>query len=135
MGNGDWKMVVGERAKAQQFEDLEAWQAAITLAVSVYKVTQTYPKSEIYAMTSQMRRAAYSVSANIAEGFGRFNPKEKIQFYRIASGSLTELKSFCYLYEQLEYLSAEQLSSILPVIESTHKLTIALIRSIKESSL
>ncbi len=128
-------MVVGERTKIQRFEDLEAWNTAIDLAASIYTLTANYPKSEIYAMTSQMRRAAYSVSANIAEGFGRFNPKEKIQFYRIASGSLTELKSFCYLSTRLKYISEEDLPPILEHIDTVHKLTNALIRSIKERSL
>ncbi|MGE5312797.1 MAG: four helix bundle protein [Acidobacteriota bacterium] len=125
-------MVDGVRTSAQRFEDLEAWNTAIDLAANIYTLTAHYPKSEIYAMTSQMRRAAYSVSANIAEGFGRFGLKEKIQFYRIASGSLTELKSFCYLSSKLGYISSEDLPSILEDIETTHKLTNALIRSIKE---
>ena len=125
-------MVVGEITKIQRFEDLEAWNTAIDLAASIYTLTANYPKSEIYAMTSQMRRAAYSVSANIAD---RFNPKEKIQFYRIASGSLTELKSFCYLSTRLKYISEEDLPPILEHIDTVHKLTNALIRSIKERSL
>lgn len=120
--------------KTQQFEDLEAWQNALDLAVATYRLTDTFPKSEIYSLTSQMRRASSSISANIAEGYGRHGVKEKLQFYRIASGSLTELKSFCYLSEKIGYISKIELEAILLSIISTHKLINGLIRSIKDRS-
>lgn len=72
----------------KNFEDLEVWQKAIDLAVEIYSITKTYPKEELYALSNQMRRAASSISANIAEGYGRYNIKEKTQFYKIANGSL-----------------------------------------------
>lgn len=102
------------------------------LAVMIYAVTGKYPQSEIYAMTNQMRRAAYSIPANIAEGFGRFGTKEKLQFYKIAAGSLTELKSFCYLSERLHYIDSDTLAQLLESCASVHKQINALIRSIKE---
>ena len=118
--------------KTQQFEDLEAWQSALNLAVKIYQMTEDYPKSEIYSLTNQMRRASSSISANIAEGYGRYGVKEKVQFYRIAAGSLTELKSFSYLSERIGYINSADLSIILDEITKTHKLINALIRSIKE---
>ena len=115
-----------------RFEDLEAWQRALELSVSIYTVTKSFPKSEIYSLTNQMQRASSSISANIAEGFSRYGAKEKLQFYRIAAGSLTELKSFCYLSQKIGYLNQEELVRLIDSIEINHKLINALIRSIKE---
>jgi four helix bundle protein len=117
-----------------RFEDLEAWQEALDLSVSIYRTTKKFPSSEIYSLTNQMQRASSSVSANIAEGFSRYGTKEKLQFYRIAAGSLTELKSFCYLSQKIGYLDQEELSQLIDAVETTHKLINALIRSIKERS-
>lgn len=119
--------------KTQRFEDLETWQHAIDLAAQVYKLAEDYPKSEIYGITNQMRRAASSISANIAEGYGRHGTKEKIQFYRIAAGSRTGLKSFFYLSKKIGYIRKEQLTNLSSSLESSHKLINALIRSIKVS--
>lgn len=118
--------------RVEKFEDLEAWKIAIDVAVKIYALTSTFPKLELYSLTNQMRRAAASVSANIAEGFGRYNTKEKMQFYKIANGSLLELKSFCYLSERLAYIDETQLETLLSIITSSQKLTSALIRSQKE---
>lgn len=126
MGAGSSELRVG------RFEDLEAWQKAIELAVITYKITDTFPKSEIYALTNQMRRASSSISANIAEGFSRHGIKDKLHFYSIAAGSLTELKSFVYLAEKLGYLSTDDQQQTLTEIEPTHKLLNGLIRSTKE---
>lgn len=115
----------------QNFEDLEAWQQAINLAVMVYKTTKTFPKDELFSLTNQMRRASSSISANIAEGCGRYNYKEKLQFYRIANGSLLEVKSFCYLSEKLGYITENELSELLDTIVSCQKLISGLIRGVK----
>jgi four helix bundle protein len=122
-----------DREAVRNFEDLEAWKKAIELAVEVYKITKRYPKEEMFALTNQMRRASTSVSANLAEGCGRYNFKEKLQFYRIANGSLLEVKSFCYLSEKLEYMSTEQLKEILDLILSCQKLISALIRGVRNN--
>ncbi len=117
---------------AKNFEDLDAWQKAIDLAVYVYKATKTFPKSEQYSLTNQMRRAVASVSANLAEGFGRHSPKEKLQFYKIANGSLLEVKSFYYLANRLDYIDKSGLDDFLTLCVTTQKLINALIRSIRE---
>lgn len=123
---------MGNRENTNGFEELEAWQEAIELAVTIYKLTSTFPKSELYALTSQMRRAVSSVSANLAEGYGRHNHKEKLQFYKIANGSLLETKSFCYLAKRLDYISTNELDKVLVQFTTTQKLTNALIKSIRE---
>jgi four helix bundle protein len=120
-----------DKETVRNFEDLEAWQKAIELAVTIYTLTRTYPKEEMFSLTNQMRRASSSISANLAEGCGRYNYKEKLQFYRIANGSLLEVKSFCYLSEKLGYMSTEHLTEILNLILSCQKLISALIRGVR----
>ena len=77
----------------KSFKDLIVWQKARNLAVAVYKLTEQFPKSELYGLTSQMRRAVISISSNIAESYHRFHWKEKKQFLAIAFGSGSELES------------------------------------------
>ena len=79
--------------KTQSFKDLIVWQKARDVAVLVYKCTENFPKSELYGLTSQMRRAAISISSNIAESYHRFHGKEKQRFLAIAFGSGSELES------------------------------------------
>lgn len=125
---------MGNREKTEGFEQLEVWQKSIDIAVDIYKMTDKFPKSEIYSLTNQMRRASSSVSANIAEGYGRHNYKEKLQFYKIANGSLLETKSFCYLANRLDYISSDQLNEVTPHIVTIQKMIIALIQSIKRNN-
>lgn len=113
------------------FENLDAWKQAIEVGVKIYSVTKKFPKEELFAMTNQMRRAGYSVSANLAEGFGRHGKKEKLQFYKIANGSLLELKSFCYLANRIGYIDAKELQEIIGLITPNQKLINALIKSVR----
>jgi four helix bundle protein len=78
-------------SKIQSFTDLNVWREGHKLVVSVYKTTKNIPKTETYLLVDQMRRAASSITANVAEGFGRRSYKEKLQFYFLAQGSLTEI--------------------------------------------
>ena len=73
------------------FEELEVWKVSRTLRISIWKLTKTFPKDEMYRLTNQLIRASRSVPANIAEGFGRFHFQENIQFCRQARGSLFEI--------------------------------------------
>lgn len=85
----------------KSFEDLEIWQLSIKLAKDVYKLTESFPQTEKYGMSDQIKRAVVSVSTNIAEGFGRFHYKDKKNFLYNARGSLMEVKSLLYLATQL----------------------------------
>ncbi|MCU0667466.1 MAG: four helix bundle protein [Patescibacteria group bacterium] len=114
------------------FEDLEAWQKSIDLAVKIYSMSKSFPKDELFGITSQIKRAVSSISANLAEGYGRHGYKEKIQFYKIANGSLLEVKSFCYLSNKLGYISKEELDDLLSKIVTNQKLINALIRSVRD---
>jgi four helix bundle protein len=85
---------------AQDYRELLVWQKAIDLTLLVYKLTQAFPKNEIYGLTSQMQRASISVASNIAEGRGRLGPSEFRQFLGLAQGSLFELKDPTCRYKE-----------------------------------
>jgi four helix bundle protein len=99
----------------KSFRDLVVWQKARNLAVAIYKLTNQFPKSELYGLTNQMRRAAISISSNIAESYHRFHKKEKRQFLTIAFGSGSELESQLeiakILFPDLDYSETENLLS------------------------
>lgn len=92
--------------KSKSFQDLIVWQKSHKLVLEVYQITSHFPKEEIYGLTSQLRRAAVSVPANIAEGFGRTGIKDNIKFYTIAAGSLNELEYYIILSKDLNYLNS-----------------------------
>ena len=90
--------------KIQSFQDLNVWQKAHTLVLSIYETTKVYPKEEKFGMISQMRRSAVSVPANICEGFKKRSLRDKINFYNIAQGSLNELSYYMILSKDLKYI-------------------------------
>ncbi|MBA3757289.1 four helix bundle protein [Candidatus Saccharibacteria bacterium] len=118
--------------KIQTFEQLIAWQKAQDLAVLSHNLTKKFPGDERFSLISQLRRASNSVSANIAEGFGRRTSKDKVQFYTIAYGSLLEVKNYLYLAEKLGYLTKKDMIESLNLVTDTQKLINALMRSIKQ---
>lgn len=95
--------------KIRNFEDLDVWKVSHQLVLEVYHLTSGFSKQELFGLTSQMRRASTSVPANIAEGFGRRNPKEKTHFYNIAQGSISELRYFFILARDLGYISSVEI--------------------------
>ena len=82
-----------ELKKIRSFTDLVAWQEGHKLVLKIYDITKDFPKDELFALNIQMKRCAVSITSNIAEGFSRKSPKEKIQFYAISLGSTTELQN------------------------------------------
>lgn len=117
--------------KIRGFEDLEVWQVSQTWAVEVYKATKSFPDEERFGLTSQIRRAVTSVSANIAEGFGRRSAKDKLYFYTIAYGSALETKNFLYLALKLGYIDEDELANLLIYAMSTQKLLNAFMRPLR----
>jgi four helix bundle protein len=96
---------------AKSFKDLFVWQKAHELVIEVYKMTKLFPNEEKFGLVSQMRRAAVSIPANIAEGFAKKSVKDKRNFYNIAQGSLEELKYYAILSEDLGYVKDDGLMS------------------------
>jgi four helix bundle protein len=90
----------------RDFTKIEAWQLADDLTVAIYEKTQAFPREELYGLTSQIRRAAYSIPANIAEGAARDTLKDYLRFLHIARGSLAETQYFVHLAQRLGYLSS-----------------------------
>ncbi|MBI2596656.1 four helix bundle protein [Candidatus Daviesbacteria bacterium] len=117
--------------KIQSFTDLKVWQEGHILVVMVYKITKYFPKEETYSLTDQMRRSASSITANIAEGFGRHSYKEKLQFYYLAQGSLTELKNFILISKDVGYLDTEDFNSLVDQANLTHQILQGFIKSTK----
>lgn len=115
----------------RSFEDLLAWQEARILAKNIYVTTKKFPKDEQFALTSQMRRAATSVTANIAEGFSRQTIADKLHFYTIALGSLTELQSFLYTASDIQYITEAERLELYNQTVQAHKLLTGLIKSTK----
>lgn len=93
-------------SRISHFRQLETWQEAHKLVLMVYEITQGYPNDERFGLVSQMRRAAVSIPANIAEGFKRRGIRDKIRFYNISEGSLEEIKYFFILSQDLGYISS-----------------------------
>jgi four helix bundle protein len=117
--------------KIQSFTDLNVWKEGHNLVVLVYNITKLFPKAEAYSMTDQMRRAACSITANIAEGFGRHTYKEKLQFYFQAQGSLTELKNFILIARDVGYLNSKDFEDMTNKANLTHKLLQGFIQKTK----
>ena len=112
-------------------KDLDAWKVSMMLAKLVFQETKSFPKNEQFGMTSQMRRAAVSVPANIAEGSARKGDKEFIQFLHIALGSLAELETLTILAADFEYSSDKQKDSLLEQITISSKLVYGMIKYLR----
>jgi four helix bundle protein len=117
---------------AQHFKDLIVWQKAMDLVADVYRITDSFPKREIYSLTDQIRRAAVSVPSNIAEGQAHYNTGVFVHFLRHANGSLAELETQIMLAARLEYVGSEQVQSLLRQVIEVGKLLNGLINSLKK---
>lgn len=117
--------------KIKEFTDLIVWQEAHKLVIMIYRITRQFPKEETYSLVDQLRRAASSITANIAEGFGRQGYKEKLQFYYLAHGSLLEVKNFILLAKDIGYITKDEFETLMNQITITHKLLQGFIRKSK----
>jgi four helix bundle protein len=114
--------------KIDSYRDLVVWQQAMDLAVAVYETTRTWPRDELYGLTSQARRASTSVPANIAEGYGRESVGSYQQFLRIAQGSLKELETHLLIAKRIGIGPRDGIDPLLTRSESVGKLLRLLIR-------
>jgi len=115
---------------ASSFRDLRVWQEATTLTAQVYRSTAEFPKSEIYGLAQQMRRAAVSVPSNIAEGKGHRSNKEFVHFLFHARGSLWELQTQVLLAQELRYVSGQEGTGLLTAAEGVSRALNGLITSL-----
>jgi len=93
----------------KSFEDIDIWKKSHQFVLDVYKLTESFPKHELFCLTSQLRRAAISIPANFAEGFRKASKKDKVRFYGIALGSLEECRYYLRLAKDLQYGETDQL--------------------------
>ena len=116
----------------KSYRDLEVWNRAHAVVLQIYNLTNPFPRSEQFGIVSQLRRAAYSIPANIAEGFGRRSTKELLQFISFANGSLEELRYFLLLSRDLRYLSPVDLSNLEKELKAIAQMLEALARSLRQ---
>lgn len=115
----------------QSYQDLIAWQKAMEVAVSIYRVTERFPKSEQYGLVSQMRRAAISVPSNIAEGTMRGTRKDYRQFVLIAGGSIAELETQLEIARRLGYLSESMYTKVVDDVAEVGRIVNGLSRRLR----
>ncbi len=118
--------------KIRNFRDLSAWEEAHRLVLVVYKITRRFPSTEIYGLTAQLKRAAISVTSNIAEGFSRFYYKDKNRFYYNARGSLSEIQSQLIVAKDLKFVTDEEFKNIWSQSEKVIAILNGLIRKTEE---
>lgn len=112
----------------KSFTDLYAWQIGMKLTKEIYSLTKTFPESEKYALTSQMRRASCSILANLTEGFSRQSPADKAHKYIISRGECSECTAFLLVAIEIGLLEKNQAKDALSFAEETGKLLSGLIR-------
>ena len=115
----------------RSYRDLEVWQVAMDLAESCYKATAGFPREEMYGMTAQIRRAAVSIAANVAEGYGREQTGSFIQFLRVAQGSLKELETHLMIAERVRLSTSDDTARVLGQCERVSKMLRNLIRALE----
>ncbi len=121
-----------ERSAITSYKDLKVWQDAMALAEACYGETRAFPREEMFGLTAQIRRAATSVAANIAEGHGRETGGAFVQFLRVAQGSLKELETHILLSGRVGLLTAPRAESLLGRCEEIGKMLRALIRALQK---
>ena len=117
-----------EGIKIKSFTDLIAWRDGHKLVLEIYKITRDFPKEELFSLVNQIRRAAISITSNIAEGFSRKSYKEKLQFYCIAQGSVTEIQNQLLIARDVGYINNEKFQKVAEQTVNVHKLINGLIK-------
>ena len=120
-----------ENKKIESFKDLIVWQKGIEIVNEVYNVTKHFPKDELYGLTSQIRRAAISIPANIAEGWGRGTTKNYIQFLEISRGSLFELETLIIISTNQSLVNMDKCNEISNKVNETGKMLNSLITKLE----
>jgi four helix bundle protein len=116
------------------YRDLRVWQSAMTLAEECYRLTSIFPREEMFGLTSQIRRSAASIAANIAEGHGREQTRTFVQYLRIAQGSLKELETHLLLAERVKVADSAAIATAMEQCGALGKMLRALIRSLQRKA-
>ena len=107
---------MSDQMPAQSFRDLTMWKLAHQFVLDIYTISKDFPHHEMYGVTSQIRRAAISIPANIAEGFKKKGSRDKIRYYNIAQGSLEECRYYLLLISDLNYADTTEITERIDVI-------------------
>ncbi|OGL66023.1 four helix bundle protein [Candidatus Uhrbacteria bacterium RIFCSPLOWO2_01_FULL_47_24] len=121
-------------ANIKSFKELGVWQKAHDLVLFIYKISQSFPEVERFGITSQLRRAAVSIAANIVEGFHRYTVHDSLHFYTIAQGSLEETRYHCLLAHDLGYIDNNNYQQLEDLITEVSKMLTAWIHSQRVSA-
>lgn len=128
----EYRIKIREKAvnkSAERFTDLIVWQKAHKFVISIYQLTSGFPKGEIYGLTSQLRRAAVSIPANIAEGFKRTGKSDTVRFMNMSQGSLEECRYYLILANDLRYSNTQNL---LKQLDEIGKLLAGYVNAVKK---
>jgi four helix bundle protein len=117
------------------YKTLEAWKKSMQLVKNVYALVRSFPKEELYGLTSQLKRAVVSIPANIAEGTGRQYKKDTIHFLHIARGSLYEVETLVDIALMVGVMNEDQLNLIAPLVDETQKILNGFINHLERASL
>ncbi len=117
----------------RNYKNISAWKRSDELTIQIYQATRQFPSEEMYGLTSQLRRAAYSVPSNIAEGSGRETNADYLRFLSIARGSLAETEYFLHLSRQLGYLSEDDWNDLTTKVNQTFAALSGLMKAVRRS--
>ena len=120
---------MNHEGKIKNFTDLNTWREGHKLALAIYRTTGKFPISERFSLADQMRRASVSVTSNVAEGFSRNSTKDKVHFYNLAQGSITELQNQLILSRDLKYLPRQTFEELLQQTTTVQKLLSGLVKA------
>jgi len=115
----------------RNYEDLEVWQKSHALAIRLYRVTEGFPRSELFGLTSQIRRAAGSIGANLAEGCGRWGDGELARFVQIAMGSASELQNHLRLAKDLGLMTANEHTTAVKSLVGVRQMLTAFLQTLR----
>ncbi len=115
----------------RNYEDLEVWRKAHSLTLQLYRLTEIFPRSELFGLTSQIRRASGSIGANLAEGCGRWGDVELARYVQIAMGSASELQNHLRLAKDLDFMGPADYTSLLKDLTSVRQMLTALLQTLR----
>lgn len=122
---------IKDKTTIKSFTDLNAWKEGHKLVLAIYESTKFFPKEEVFGLISQMRRCAVSITSNITEGFSRQSYKEKVQFYSMSQGSVTELQNQLIIARDIGFIEKDKFQEIALQSITVHKIINGLIKSSK----